>query len=235
MARRFILALLVAAVLTPLSMAQMRAQMRGSFHGSARGARGFRSSFIGHHHRSAIASGYFLADTPFFYDDYPFEPAMPEPSSPQVVVVQAPAAADTPPPAKAAPLLIELQGNRYVRYGGVAQSLRNDAPDFGTPERSVSASSGTRTQAITGPAFANRPLADLPPAVLVYRDGHREEVADYAIVGRVIYAHNNEQGGYGMKNIEVSGLDIPATISTNRENGVNFVLPAGPNEVVTRP
>jgi len=229
MARRFILALLVAAVLTLLSIAQMRAQMRGSFRGSARGARGFRSSFIGHHHRSAIASGYFLADTPFFYDDYPFEPAMPEPSPPQVILVQAPAAADTPPPAKAAPLLIELQGNRYVRYRGGAQSTQPDV-DL----REVSALAAPSLQTLTPPHLAP---PDLPPAVLVYRDGHREEVADYAIVGRVIYAYgaNNSQPAYGMRSIEVCVLDVPATIAANRENGVNFILPAGPNEVVTRP
>lgn len=217
MARRFIIALLAAAVLTPLTTAQMR----GGFRGSARGARGFRSSFIGHH-RSAVASGYFFGDTPFFYDDYPFEPA-----PPQVIVVQAPAAADTRP-AKPAPLLIELQGDRYVRYGGVAQSTQ---PDAGT--REASALEATSRQKVTPPHLAS---PDLPPTVLVYRDGHREEVADYAIVGRVIYAHNNdEQTGYGLKNIEVSALDIPATMKTNRENGVNFALPAGPNEVVTRP
>jgi hypothetical protein len=225
MARRFILALLAAALLTPLSMAQMRAQMRGSFRGSARSTKGFRSSFIGRH-RSAIASGYFLAGTPFFYDDYAFEPMQSEPASPQVILVQAPAA-DTTPPAKSAPLLIELQGNRYVRYGGIVQSTQQDVG-----ARGVSALEAISRQTVTPPRLAP---PDLPPTVLVYRDGHHEEVADYAIVGRVIYAHNNEEGGYGMKDIQLSALDIPATIKANRENGVNFVLPAGPNEVVTRP
>jgi hypothetical protein len=82
--------------------------------------------------------------------------------------------------------------------------------------------------------------ADLSPTVLVYRDGHREEVADYAIVGRIMYAHRSDGAGesdasYGMKNIQLSALDIPATMRANRENGLNFALPSAPNEVVTRP
>src|SRR6202041_660919 len=80
-----------------------------------------------------------------------------------------------------------------------------------------------------------------PPTVLIFRDGHREEVADYAIVGCVIYAHrarasgDDDQNGYGLNNIQVSALDVPATVRMNRENGVSFVLPDGPNQVLTRP
>lgn len=237
MARRFILALLAAVVLAPPSTAQMR---RGSFHGSAQVAPRSGAAFIGHH-RSVVASGYYLGNTPFFYADYPFEPATPETATPQIIVVQVAAPADTPPEAKAAPLLIELQGDRYVSYGGIAESPEREmiasSDSAGRPFTRSSPSTKSaahprlRTEASTPPA-----LAELPPTVLVYRDGHREEVPDYAIVGGVVYAHNNDwQTGYGMKNIQVSALDISATMKVNRENGVNFVLPSGPNEVVTRP
>ena len=33
----------------------------------------------------------------------------------------------------------------------------------------------------------------------------------------------------------ISDLDLPATFQQNRERGVKFTLPAGPNQVVTRP
>jgi hypothetical protein len=222
MARRFIFVVIAAALLSPASVAQMRP----GFRGSARGARGFGTSFGGHH-RDAFARGYFVGDTAFFYDDYPFGPAMPEPAPPQFVVMQSPAA----PPARIASLLIELQGNRYVRYGGSAPSAEATAA-----AREIRALEGAPRPAITPSHVAQR---DLPPTVLVYRDGHREEVADYAIVGRIMYAHNSNnddrEASYGMKNIQLSALDISATMRTNREKGVNFALPAAPNEVVTRP
>jgi len=221
MARRFIFVVIAGALLAPVCTAQVR----GGFHGSARGVRGFGGS-LGGHHREAFTRGYFVGETPFLYDDYPFGPALPEPA-PQFFVTQSPAAADAPS-VKTASLLIELHGDRYVRFGGSARST-----EAAGPEREVSVLA-TTSSPITPPHLAP---PDLPPTVLVYRDGHREEVADYAIVGSVIYAHrtHDEQIGYELNSIQVSALDIPATVRVNREAGVSFALPAGPNEVVTRP
>jgi hypothetical protein len=218
MPRRFILVLLLSALLPLLAHAQRRG---GSGH-SARSTPGF----LGHHR--SVPTGYFLGDTPFFYNDYPFDQAVPEYAPSQPVIMRA--AADTPSEARPAPLLIELQGDRYVRYGGVQQSSPRDTPAAKIPRPEISANPGAEAQTAA---------ADLAPAVLVYRDGHREEVPDYVIVGRVIYAHTNRdrdsEGDYTMSNIQLSALDIPATMRANRDHGVRFVLPAGPNEVVTRP
>jgi hypothetical protein len=142
--------------------------------------------------------------------------------------MQPPAAAETPT-VKTPSLLIELQGDRYVRFGGTTRSA----------EASSQARDGSAVAATSQPTIPSSHIAQesLSPTVLIYRDGHREEVADYAIVGRVIYAHrtHDEQIGYELNNIQVSALDVPATVRANRETGISFVLPAGPNEVVTRP
>jgi len=232
MARGFILGLIATALIVPVSMAQMRG---GGFRGPGRSGYGFGRSYRGHHQNSfgnSLAGDYFLGNTPFLFDDYPFgydgypvAPAAPEGATPQVVVIQPPPAVDAPIP-KTPPLLIELQGGRYVRYGGAAQSAEREAP----APASTAAEAG-------GKSASNSEEYDLPPTVLVYRDGHREEVADYAIVGRVMYAHRTSdgQGEYGLNNIQLSALDIPATMRANRQNGVSFVLPSGPNQVVTRP
>jgi hypothetical protein len=59
---------------------------------------------------------------------------------------------------------------------------------------------------------------------------------EYAIVGNTIYASGDYwQSGHWTKNIEVSALNIPATIQANHEAGIRFILPSAPNEVVTRP
>jgi len=228
MANRFILVLAAAAVLAPPSIAVGRAQM----HGGGRPAPGYGAARHGassfSHRRASVPFGYFLGDNPYLYD----EQSAPE-SAPQFVMMQPPFAAETPSQPKAAPLLIELEGDRYVRYGGAAQPSGTDDTHSG-PLREPKATDAVRSSTPQRDAVSPTPLA---PTVLVYHDGHREQIPDYAIVGRILYAHssNNAQPGYGMRSIEVSTLDIPGTVAANRQNGVNFILPSSPNEVVTRP
>ena len=197
--------------------------MRGGFRGSPRGGHGFGSSFNGHR-RSGAPRGYFLGDTAFLYDDYPFESATPEPAQPQFGTMEA-HATEAPAP-RTPPLLIELQGDHYVRYGGAAESSERPVPAM----RSVPARQNTgNTEDVAN--------TKLPATILIFRDGHREQVADYAIVGPIMYAHRaGEQAiGGGFNNIQISALDVSATKNANRENGVSFVLPRSSNQVVPRP
>src|SRR5580693_8099294 len=78
--------------------------------------------------------------------------------------------------------------------------------------------------------------SELPPPLLIFRDGHREQVPGYAIVGATLYANEDYwQSGHWTKNIELSALNIAATVQANHDNGVKFLLPSAPNEVITRP
>ncbi len=233
MANRLILALAAAGVLASTSIPLCQAQMRGGArpgpgYGAARGGASFSN-----HRRAGVPFGYFLGDSPYFYNDYPYDQSASD-SAPQFVMMQPPLAADSPPQTKPSPLLIELEGDRYVRYGGTARPSEADEPHAGPVRKPRAASDPARSPTRQTDAVSPAPLA---PTVLIYRDGHQEQIPDYAIVGRILYAHsgNNAQPGYGMRSIEVSTLDIPATVEANRVSGVNFVLPAGPNEVVTRP
>ncbi len=71
-----------------------------------------------------------------------------------------------------------------------------------------------------------RPARVLPddkpgdPTVLVFRDGKREEVNSYAIMGDALYVFDQ-----GRKKIALADLDIPATTKVNDERGVEFRLP----------
>jgi len=121
------------------------------------------------------------------------------------------------------PLLIEWQGDRFVRYGG-AQGAVAQSPDY------AEVASVTKG----GTSFANS--RELPPAVLVYRDGHREEVSDYVITRGVLYPRKDySQDGSSTRNVQLSALDLPATFRANQDSGVRFVLPERLNDVVTRP
>ena len=64
-----------------------------------------------------------------------------------------------------------------------------------------------------------------PAVVLVFKDGHRAEVYNYAIMGDTFY---DLSGGRSRK-IPLADLDLDATTRLNQDNGVDFRLPAGRN------
>jgi len=76
---------------------------------------------------------------------------------------------------------------------------------------------------------------DLPPVVLVFRDGHREEASDYTIADGVLYTRGDYSTGSWNRKIELSSLSLPETLKSNQSRGVRFQLPSSPNEVIVRP
>lgn len=58
------------------------------------------------------------------------------------------------------------------------------------------------------------------PTVLVFRDGHRQEVANYAITGPMLFVLSGARS-----RIAIAELDIPATEQVNRSRGVEFHVP----------
>jgi len=207
--------LLAFAACTHLCAAQIPGSVIG--HGAARLGPGIRPA------RGFGRGSLFFGSGPLFYPDYyppsaPFE-MVPQPSVPSSHIE------DLPP--KAAPLLIEWQGDHYQRFGGSAAPERAAAaaPDYVEVHPAASVHSQNP-----------QPAPQLVPALVVFRDGHREEVPDYAIVDGTMYVRGEYwRTGYWTKNIQLSSLDLPATIQANHQRGVNFILPSGPNEVVTRP
>jgi hypothetical protein len=59
--------------------------------------------------------------------------------------------------------------------------------------------------------------------VLVFKDGHQLEVANYAIVGNTLF---DLTGGRRHK-IALTELDLTATAKQNDERGIDFQIPAG--------
>ncbi len=60
-----------------------------------------------------------------------------------------------------------------------------------------------------------------PPIVLVFRDGHQQEVANYAIVGQTLY----DLGYFVAHRIPLSELNLKATMKANDDRGVEFSVP----------
>ena len=98
---------------------------------------------------------------------------------------------------------------------------------------------------LVGPTFRSRAIAVftapssertvLPPAVLVFRDGHQEEAAQYTIIGKTISIKSDYwTTGSWTRTVQISALNLPATLQANQSRGSNFRLPSRPTEVILR-
>jgi hypothetical protein len=61
-----------------------------------------------------------------------------------------------------------------------------------------------------------------PSTVLVFRDQHKQEVQNYAIVGQTVWIF-----GQRTEKIPLSDLDLPATTKANDDRGIDFRVPGG--------
>jgi len=58
------------------------------------------------------------------------------------------------------------------------------------------------------------------PTTLIFRDGHKQQVTNYAIMDQTVYVFDDRT-----KKIALADLDIPATIKANDDEGVEFQVP----------
>jgi hypothetical protein len=149
-------------------------------------------------------------------------------------------AISSPSPQSSQPLLIELQGGRYVRVtdsaiDGEALPLNLNSNNLNSNSNNAHPKS-PRSEFTAAPLIAATPAPDLPPAILIFRDGHSEEVRDYTIADGSLYARGDYYtDGYWNKKIDLSTLDVTQTLQANANRNVKFMLPSSPNEVITRP
>ncbi|HEY4934029.1 MAG TPA: hypothetical protein VII23_20895 [Terriglobales bacterium] len=66
-----------------------------------------------------------------------------------------------------------------------------------------------------------RDAKPIDPTVLVFRDGHQQEVTNYAIMGQTVYVFDSRT-----QKIALTDLDVAATIKLNDDHGVDFHVPA---------
>jgi hypothetical protein len=119
-----------------------------------------------------------------------------------------------------------LQGDRYVQLSGEkeARAQMIDESSALPPVRRIS-----------GTELSSAPRPNLN-ALLVFRDGHREEVTDYTITNGVLYAGADYYtAGSWNRKIELSSLNLPVTVDSNKSRGLRFQLPNAPNQVIVGP
>ncbi|HZR55743.1 MAG TPA: hypothetical protein VFA74_02630 [Terriglobales bacterium] len=109
----------------------------------------------------------------------------------------------------------EYQGGPTIfdrRGSGSGRAAEQDYRDDSSPAKAV-------TQAVPEPEVAT----NQPDTVLVFKDGHQLEIANYAIVGSTLFDLTD---GHRRK-IPLSELDLMATAKQNDDRGVDFRVPLG--------
>ncbi|HLY62009.1 MAG TPA: hypothetical protein VKV95_14800 [Terriglobia bacterium] len=204
-----------------------RAAFRGSFGTAGRGA--IHPTYPIHPNSFARGrnGGWGYLGYPGYYDESNYESAgteaVPRESDAQPT-------AEKPPERVPPSFVLERRGDQWVQVTGYIQS---PIPAQSAQTETAKANLPQTLMPIGGETVA--PPLEIPPAVLVYRDGHKEEIKSYTIIGQTLYTSANYwTSGSWTRKIDLAGLDVPVTLKLNQERGSKFTLPSGPEEVVIR-
>jgi hypothetical protein len=233
-----LLAILGATVFVPSAQAQRHvASAPVGRPGLAVERRGsMRTRFVRQSHGRRFSSG--SAFAPYFYSDYDYdsdsEPETVDSPPAQIIEQTAEPASAVPMPNGAGALVLELQDDHWVRITNSGQSQTDG--QSGPPESAgISKLPSTIVPAAVRRTPAAEPPRGLPRAVLVFRDGRREEIGKYIIIGTTIYTGTDSWSNSSWtRKVQIVELDVPATLELNQERGTKFSLPSGPNEVMIR-
>jgi hypothetical protein len=79
-----------------------------------------------------------------------------------------------------------------------------------------------RASVTPSPEPPPQPVADQPRTVLVFKDGHQQEISNYAIVGGTLYDLSDGRS----RKVALAQLDLQATVKQNDSRGIDFEIPA---------
>lgn len=77
------------------------------------------------------------------------------------------------------------------------------------------------TASVSPPRSDSMPAPE--PTTLVFRDGHRERVTNYAVVGETLWILDEQHA----RKVPFASIDLAATRSVNEDAGTEFNVPAG--------
>jgi hypothetical protein len=229
------LALLAATIFASSAQAQRHVASAQSGRPRMNLARraGVRSAVVPSRRSRRFSSGSGFA--PYFYSDYDSDSGINQVPPNQNVERTAQPAPLAPVPTPPQSLLLELHGDHWVRITNYGQSQADGQSREPEPQQASDLPSATPANAPRRIPTAEPP-SELPPAVLVFRDGHKEEIGKYVIVASTIYTSADHwSSGAWTRKVQIVQLDVPATLKLNQERGTKFSLPSGPNEVMIRP
>lgn len=117
---------------------------------------------------------------------------------------------------------------RQVTYlTNLIEQMENERPAIEkVPAKPAAKSSNSKKKSATVAEAAAAPItpdADerVTKTVLVFRDGHKIEATNYAIVGQSLWIYTDQDS----KKVPLSDLDVTATKNANSDRGVIFQVP----------
>jgi hypothetical protein len=122
---------------------------------------------------------------------------------------------------------VERLSQEVARLDDEVNRLRTGPSSTVTPVRSkpkappTSAKTTAPVVAAATPSPAPQPEEPTPITTLVFRDGHRIETRNYAIIGDSIWVYTEQDS----KKYRLADLDVDTTKKVNSDSGVLFQLP----------
>jgi hypothetical protein len=127
--------------------------------------------------------------------------------------------------------LVGIVEPAYIPYPApYAQDADDDSPDVDYVHGPISPNADPRAKRAADRDLGSKasdalepaePVAAQPSTVLVFKDGHKSDVLNYAIVGDTLF---DFAAGRSRK-ILIADLDVPATRKANDDRGVDFQIP----------
>jgi hypothetical protein len=91
-----------------------------------------------------------------------------------------------------------------------------------TPPASQPVSSAPKATSVNDQSdSSSNAVEPQPVTVLVFKDGHKLEIKNYAIQGSTLFNFDDK----GPRKIALADIDVPATVSANDDHGVDFRVP----------
>jgi hypothetical protein len=167
--------------------------------------------------RDRHSNGYIFY--PFYDSDYDYHDSDYEPVEPPDKAVHAQPEEESVPIAHPAEsVILENRNGQWVRIPTGTQWPISPPAEFSGPRDA-----------------ASRSPIKLPRTVLVFRDGHQEEVERYVIQGTDLYTSADYwNSGTWTRRIPIAELDVPASVKLNAARGGNFSLPTRSYEIIVR-
>jgi hypothetical protein len=131
--------------------------------------------------------------------------------------------ADNAPPEdqyNGGPTIFDRRGPGAAAY--VPPSAVSDSDNYGRAAGPAD-SDHEQMQAFAAPAAPDPAPTAQPQTVLVFKDGHEQEVENYAIVGDTLW----DLTGDRRHKIALSDLNLDATVKANDDRGIDFTVPPG--------
>ena len=121
----------------------------------------------------------------------------------------------------------------YERNRAVANEMNQQSLEEQQMRRQQEAEAGGGQDLYANSARLSRPAQGsdqgdeqgtpiMPPTVLVFRDQHKQEIRNYAIVGQTLWSFGSPR----TEKIPLPDLDLAATTKANDDRGLTFRLPA---------